>query len=164
MVAALLCYDASCRILTDGREQTVPLRIYLAEICSTPSPPSQLITAILLPPHTTPCYTAYNAVYQDQGHRVLLVGVAVAATMRPDGQQQWWVVVTGVPPFLRRFPTIEQALAQGVPLKQVSALLSSHIQPRDDLHASASYRLAMAAQMLRESAQTVMAQIKRNTS
>lgn len=162
VLAALLCYDASCRVLTHGQEQTIPLHAYLENGFSTPPPATQLITTILLPPHTTPCYNAYNAVYQGLGRRTLVAGAAVTATMRPDGRHLWWVVLTGVSPYLKRLTAVEQALIEETPLQEVTALLTTYIQPEDTPYVSASYRLTMAGQMFQRSVRTIMAQIKRN--
>jgi len=168
LLAALLCYDASCRVLTNGKEQTVALTTYLQDISLNSQPPDHLITTILLPPHTAPLLTAYNAIYHDRGRRILLAGAAVAAMAWPDGHYHWWVVMTGVTPYLRRLSAVEDVLAEqsgeAVAIDRATALLATLIQPEDDLHTTASYRMAMAGQLFQRSVHAVMQQIQRGAS
>ena len=153
VLAALLCYDASV-LLQDGEgERVMRLGDFLREHYENAAlSKAMLISHITLAPRQRRFGTIFRGIYQKPGQRHPLVGVCLTGSINDNAFQNVCVVISGVSPYLHRFPGIEQALmagAAGAPtLDRALAALDQEIQPVDTLQASAAYQRTMAAYLL----------------
>jgi len=129
----------------DGRRTATPAEFFLAPLV-TDMEETELVTGIHLPPHETPCGMAFDEVAQRAGDFAV---VAAGALVRVEGGRfaEVRLGLGGVSDTSVRAAALEDALtgrpATAEAIEASLALTVEDLEPNDDVHASAAYRLSL---------------------
>jgi aerobic carbon-monoxide dehydrogenase medium subunit len=151
--APILALDAEIVARGTGGERTIPASDFFLAFLTTALAPDELLTEVrvpVAPPRTGASYQ--KLANQASGYAV--VGVAAVVALNPDGTcAQARVGITGAAESPLRATAVEAAL-RGAPLDEPTVraaadLATDGLDPLDDLHAAADYRLAVTRGLTR---------------
>lgn len=144
-VPVLMAYDAVVTLASTAAVEDVPLADFYLGYRRTRRQSDQLVTAIRIP------LRDYSVqLFEKVGPRAAqaITKVGLAVTRSTLG---WRVVANSVAPTVRRCPTVEQMLADEVPVASPDGFLpalSADIAPIDDVRSTAAYRTAVLCRLL----------------
>ena len=144
-VLALMAYDATVVLQSRHSSTELALDEYYTGYKQTRRRPDQLITAIRVPRRRR----THEWFYKVGSRRALTISkVGLALTCDEQG---WRIAANSVAPYVRRCPTLEQALAAGQKFNdpdELRTLLDRDISPIDDLRSTAHYRATVLSRLL----------------
>ncbi|MGH7712173.1 MAG: FAD binding domain-containing protein, partial [Gemmatimonadaceae bacterium] len=139
---ALAAADATVVLSSKGGERRVPITSFYTGYRETVKRCDELITAVEIPRIEGEQY------FRKVGTRAAqAISKVVMAAVRGSAPR---VALGSVAPTVLRLPRTEQALAQGAELDDAVRVLTSEIQPIDDVRSTADYRRRVAGNLLRE--------------
>ena len=166
----LLAHDAGAVIAGPAGSRTVPLAELFAGPGRVALAPGELLTAVCLPAPGAGDGSAYRRL--DLRRSVDIAVVGASAAVRVEGGQitRARLAIGAVAPTPRRVPEAERTLA-GVPLSEVDPVLDTVARlcqdaasPIDDVRASAEYRRAMVAVVVRRALSAALGRATRGRS
>jgi CO/xanthine dehydrogenase FAD-binding subunit len=144
-VPVLMAYDAVLVLASRGGRREVALDAYYTGYRTSVRRDDELIVAIRIPrrPHSL---ERFVKVGPRRAQAIAKVGLAVARSV-----SGWRVVAASVAPTVRRCPSVERLLDDGVAPRHsgdLEAALRSDVAPIDDLRSTAAYRARVLARVL----------------
>jgi carbon-monoxide dehydrogenase medium subunit len=143
--AAILALDAEMIAHGPAGERTIPAGDFFVGFLTTALSPDELLTEIRVPASSPPTGASYQKL-ANQASGYAIVGVAAVVTLDGDGRcANLRVGITGTGDHAVRATAVEEAL-RGASLDEATVRAAANaagegIDPLDDLHASAGYRL-----------------------
>jgi carbon-monoxide dehydrogenase medium subunit len=143
--AAILALDAEMLAQGPAGERTIPAADFFVGFLTTALSPDELLTEIRIPAAAARTGASYQKL-ANQASGYAIVGVAAVVTLDGDGRcAAARVGITGTGDHAVRATAVEAAL-HGAPLDEATVRAAADaaaegIDPLDDLHASADYRL-----------------------
>lgn len=144
-VPVLMAYDAVVVLQSAKDRVEVPLHAYFTGYKISVRRPDQLIVAIRVPRRSR-AHEWFHKVGARFAQAIAKVGVAAVKDDRG-----WRVVANSVAPFVKRCPTVEQALNDARPIRSVDdlrALVDADISPINDIRSTADYRANVLSRLL----------------
>ena len=146
--AALLALDAEFKVVSRNGERTVSARSFFVDMLTTALRPEEILAEIRFEPDPTGSGSAYKKLHQPASG-FAIVGVAAQVSLDTSGNcREARVGITGVTGKAYRASRVEKELKGKKLDASVIARAAAHaaegIQPLSDLHASGTYRAAMA--------------------
>lgn len=142
-----VAFDASIELASPTGSRSVVADDFFVGYYSTARSRDELVVSVTLP-HVAGVRSGFAEMSRRQGDFAL--ALAAVATWTDDGTTQARAVVGGLDVRPRRIPEIEAALARGASTEDVTTeAVARHVDPADDIHASADYRLHVGTEMLR---------------
>jgi len=144
-VPVLMAHDAVVELASaEGREE-IPLERFYSGYKEMLRRPNQLVTAIRVPrrPHDLQSFVKVGS---RRAQAIAKVGVALT-----HSEAGWRVVAASVAPTVRRCPTVEALLEEGIPVSGPEDLLAAvreDVSPIDDLRSTARYRETVLCRVL----------------
>ena len=173
---ALYCLDAVVAIFGSQGSRRVPIAEFFIGPGKTALKPGEFVTAIQLPPAPAQNAAAFNKLGRTRIGDISMVSVAVYAWRKDEGpktsgppapsslvgRREWAIALGAVGPTPLRAPAAETALAadtspEGV--RHAAQLAAAAARPIDDIRASAAYRRAMVAVLVRRGIEAVLADL-----
>jgi len=172
---ALYCHDAVVEIFGPQGSRRVPIAQFFVGPGKTPLKPGEFVTAIHLPPAPRQSAAAFNKLGRTKLGDISTVSVAVYGWERETeplrrgdtkangtSPRDWAIALGAVGPTPLRAPEAEAALAadtspEGV--RRAAELAAAAARPIDDIRASAAYRRAMVAVLVRRGIESVLADL-----
>ena len=151
--AAILALDAEVVARGPGGERAIPAADFFVEFLTTALAPDEVLIEIrvpALPPRTGASYQKLA----NQASGYAIVGVAAVVTLDGEGRcAAARVGVTGAGPTARRATAVEERLRGGpldeAAIRAAADLAGEGLEPLDDLHASAEYRVGVTRGLTR---------------
>lgn len=142
--ALMVAFDAGVELTSPDSSRDVPADEFFVGYYETVRRHDEIVTSV-----TLPLRPGLRSGFAEMSRRPGDFAVALAAVAVWDGGAR--AVVGGLDVRPRRIPEVEEALVNGADPQAASTLgvLSRHVSPSDDIHASAAYRLEVGAEMLR---------------
>ncbi len=171
---ALYCLNAVVEIFGPHGARRIPIAEFFVGPGKTPLKPGEFVTAIHLPPVPIQNAAAFNKLGRTKIGDISMVSVAVYGWTKDEGpktkdemgrssfviRREWAIALGAVGPTPLRAPEAEAALAadtspQGI--RRAAELAAAAARPIDDIRASAAYRRAMVAVLVRRGIESVLA-------
>ena len=162
---ALLCYDAVCRLFGPEGERSLPLEEFLIGPKQTALRAGELLVSLHLPLPASRAAGVYQKLRMAKGGHLGLVSAAVLAQIGDGSGVIWRIALGAVGPRPFRAHEAEAALqpGRGAPdaaaIRRAAALAQEAAEPIGDLRASAAYRHAMVAVLVRRGIETTVARL-----
>ncbi len=146
--AALLVLDAEFRVVSRNGERTVAAQSFFVDMLTTVLRPDEILAEIRFEPDPAGSGSTYKKLHQPASG-FAIVGVAARVSLDASGNcRAARVGITGVTGKAYRASRVEKELKGKKLDASVIARAAAHaaegVQPLSDLHASATYRAAMA--------------------
>ena len=172
---ALYCLGAVVEIFNPHGSRRVPIADFFVGPGKSALKPGEFVTAIHLPPAPAQNAAAFNKLGRTRIGDISMVSVAVYWSKVEGGRlrdeagpsslvirREWAVALGSVGPTPLRAPEAEAALAadtspEGV--RRAAELAAAAARPIDDIRASAAYRRAMVAVLVRRGIETILADL-----
>jgi carbon-monoxide dehydrogenase medium subunit len=172
---ALYCLDAVAEIFNPHGSRRVPIAEFFVGPGKSALKLGEFVTAIHLPPAPAQNAAAFNKLGRTKIGDISMVSVAVYWSKDEGGRlrdeagpsslvirREWAVALGSVGPTPLRAPVAEAALAadtspEGV--RRAAELAAAAARPIDDIRASAAYRRAMVAVLVRRGIETILADL-----
>jgi CO/xanthine dehydrogenase FAD-binding subunit len=167
----LLVFEASVELTSTGGLRRVPFGLFVTGPGRTSARPGELMTAVVLPPPGGSGLTgsAYTRLEYRQAMEIAIVGAA--AFIRIDGAGRCTdarIALTAVAPTCIRAEKAEAILRGSViaaaALERASQAAAASASPIDDVRASAEYRSAMVAVIVRRALIRALERARRHGS
>ena len=145
--AAVLALDAEIVARGPDGERTIPAADFFVAFLTTALAPDEVLTEVRVPAFSPGTGANYQKL-ANQASGYAVVGVAAVVTLDGDGRcTQARVGITGTAERAVRATATEEVL-RGVPLDEATVRAAAEaaaegLDPLDDLHATADYRLAV---------------------
>ena len=163
MIAALLCFDAECRIFDGEEERSMLLSDFLLGPGKTALQENEVLVGFRLPPPGGKTVGAYRYVRPSRGGSVTLAGVATRSTLAGGHEGRWRLALVGVGPVVMKAAEAGRVLeSQGLSESSIQMAVqkaAAIAQPEDDFRASARYRAALIPVLARRSILAVAKQL-----
>jgi aerobic carbon-monoxide dehydrogenase medium subunit len=145
----LVSMDAEVELHGPAGPRRIPLHEFLVGYRQTTLADDELLTSIHLPPLPSTTGTAFEKLGRRRAMEISIVSVAARVSLTEDGAVAGVGVALGsVAPTCIRAPGVEQALVGSRPtadaVRAASRQVLDHLEPIDDLRASAAYRRRVA--------------------
>lgn len=152
-VPPLLALDAEVELAAADGVRRLPLAEFIAGPRKTVLGPGQLLTAILIPRRSLMGRSRFVKLGARKYLVISIASAAVRLVEREGRVAEARIAVGACSAVARRLTGVEAAL-DGVPLSQAAALVrdgdvAQALDPLDDIRASATYRAAAAAELIR---------------
>lgn len=154
-VPALLVLDAEVELASAEATRTVPLAAFLTGPRRTARRPEELVTAVLVPKASAAGRSAFLKL---GARRYLVISIAMTAARLVVGNgriAEAAIAVGACSGVAQRLGTVEVALRglaadAALPEAVRDADVAAHLSPVDDVRGSAAYRVAAAAELVRQ--------------
>lgn len=144
--AMFLALDARLRVASPRGERETALDGFITGLYTTDLAEDEVLTAIDVPAPPPGTGAAYDKHEQPANHQALC-GVAAVLTVADGQVVRARVAMTGVSSTARRLTTLEETLigvrVDGTALEEAAEAATQGVEPLDDLHAPAAYRLQL---------------------
>jgi len=166
--AAILALDAEMIAHGPNGERTIAAADYFVAFLTTALEPDEVLTEIRLPVAAPKTGTSYQKL-ANQASGYAIVGVAAVVTLNGNGDGgEVRIGITGTGERAIRATAVEQALA-GTALDEAAIRAASEragegIEPLDDLHAGANYRLGVTRGLTRRALLTAVERARDGTA
>ena len=156
--AAILALDAELVAAGPNGERTIPAAEFFVDFLTTTLAPDEVLTEIRLPAAAARTGMSYQKL-ANQASGYAIVGVAAVVTIDDAGRcAAARVAITGAAATPRRAAAVEAAL-RGAELNEATIRAAAEragegLDPLDDLHAPADYRLGVARGLTRRALTT----------
>jgi carbon-monoxide dehydrogenase medium subunit len=171
---ALYCLDAVAEIFSPLGARRIPIAEFFVGPGKSALKPGEFVTAIHLPPAPTQNAAAFNKLGRTKIGDISMVSVAVYCVTKDEGpttkatlgsssfvfRREWAIALGSVGPTPLRAPEAEAALAADTSpagVRRAAELAAAAARPIDDIRASAAYRRAMVAVLVRRGIESVLA-------
>ncbi len=162
--APLLCLGATASFASASGTRTVDLAELWSGPGTTTAAPDELLVAINLPAPSPDSGSAYVRLQYRRQMEIAVVGGAAAVTFDGPNVTAAAIAITAVAPVIHRVLDAEQALtgtAAEEPAVQAAAeVAAAATRPIDDVRASAGYRRAMTAVVVRRAIEAAVARAR----
>jgi aerobic carbon-monoxide dehydrogenase medium subunit len=151
--AAILALDADLVAQGPNGERTIAATDFFVDFLTTALAPDEVLTEVRVPAAAPRTGAGYQKL-ANQASGYAIVGVAAVVTLDVDGRcASARVGITGAAATARRATDVEEALRGAAldeaTIRAASALAAEGLDPLDDLHASAEYRLQVTRGLTR---------------
>jgi carbon-monoxide dehydrogenase medium subunit len=171
---ALYCLGAMVELFGPGGARRVPVAEFFVGPGKTALRPGEFLTAIHLPPAPAGARGVFSKLGRTKLGDVSLVSAAVYTLTKDQGQmaerslppssfvlrREWAIALGAVGPTPLRMPEAEAVLAEDASpesVKRAANLAAAAAKPIDDIRASAVYRRAMVAVLVRRGIEALLA-------
>jgi CO/xanthine dehydrogenase FAD-binding subunit len=160
----LICFDASVTMRSaDGTRQVAVADLFVGP-GETSARPGELLTAVALGEPATGTGSSYARLEYRRQMEIAVVGAACMVVLDSGRISEARIAITALAPTIRRVPEAEVALAGsdgGRSAAQAAAGAAAEAsQPISDVRASAEYRRAMAAVVVRRVIEAAVARAR----
>jgi CO/xanthine dehydrogenase FAD-binding subunit len=145
----LLCFDASVVLRSAAGTRSVPVAELLAGPGQTTAAADELLEAVEVPLPGEATGSCYLRLEYRRQMEIAVVGATAVLTLAGHGIADARVAITALAPTIRRVPAAEAALLEGAAADVAAQLAAEAAEPISDVRASARYRQAMAAVLVR---------------
>jgi aerobic carbon-monoxide dehydrogenase medium subunit len=162
--AVMLALDASMVLQGPAGERTVPAGEFFVEMLTTAVQPNEILVEIRIPALPARSGSAYVK-FPNPASNYSVVGAAAAVTLDSAGAcQDVRMGISGAAPMPMRATGVEAALRGQQPtpeaLRGAAATASEGVDPLDDIHASAEYRLHLCTVMAHRALESAVARAR----
>lgn len=144
--AMFLALEARLRLGSPRGEREVPLDGFSRGLYSTDLADDEVLLSVDVPAPPPGSGAAYDKHEQPANHQALC-GVAAVLTVLDGQVARARIAMTGVSSTARRLTTLEETVigvpTHGTALEEAADLAADGVEPLDDLHAPAAYRLQL---------------------
>ncbi len=149
----LLCFDAVVHLRSSGGSRRMAMADLFTGPGRTAARPDELITAIELPATPLRTGSAYVRLEFRRQMEIAVVGATAVVTLDGERVSDARIGITALAPTIRRVPAAEAALCASdggrAAADAAGRLAADAAEPISDVRASADYRRAMAAVVVR---------------
>ncbi len=161
---ALYCLEAMAEVYGSQGIRRIPIAQFFVGPGKTALRAGEFLTALHLPPAPASSRGVFNKLGRTKVGDISLVSVAVyrRSDDSPAAAVEWRIALGAVGPTPLRATEAEAALAQDASpegIRRAAALAAAAARPIDDIRASAAYRRAMVAVLVRRGAEAVLADL-----
>jgi CO/xanthine dehydrogenase FAD-binding subunit len=153
----LLCFDATVELRRRGGSRRLPIAEFFTGPGQTVADEDELIVAIELPALSGRSGSCYVRLEFRRQMEIAVVGATAVLVLDGDGITDARIAITALAPTVRRVPTAESALLGTTGGREAAAaagrLAADAAEPISDVRASADYRRAMTAVVVRRAVQ-----------
>jgi CO/xanthine dehydrogenase FAD-binding subunit len=149
----LLCFDATVELRSRGGSRRLPIAELFSGPGRTVAQPDELIAAIDLPAMTGPGGSCYVRLEFRRQMEIAVVGATAVVRLERDRVADARIAITALAPTVRRVPSAEEGLTGTdggrAAAEEAGRLAAEAAEPISDVRASAGYRRAMTAVVVR---------------
>lgn len=162
--AVMLALDATMVLRGPGGERNVPANEFFVEMLTTATQPNEILTEVRIPSLPARSGSAYVK-FPNPASGYSIVGAAAIVQLDGSGNcQDVRVGISGAGPMPLRATGVESALRGQAPtpeaLQRAAASATDGIDPLEDIHASADYRLHLATVMTRRALEAAVSRAR----
>ncbi len=158
--AALICLNASVRLVSRGGERVVPVEELFSGYYETVIQPNELLTEVIVPPQSITAKTAYFKFLPRSLDDYATVAVGALGSVSGGLCENLRIALIAAGPTAIRATGVENALL-GKPvnseaLRLAAEAVSAQVDPMDDFRGSSSYKRDMAVVFTRRALEAVL--------